>query len=235
MSFEPSNKYYTVGVLLIPGGDILDFAGPIEVLSHVSHNQNLDSPDRMFKIQTIASSFAICAADTLTVQANILLPDAIDRISEFQMLIIPGGLPSVLQPLMDSKAPELNLIRKFAALPADTSSGPRILFSICTGAYLLGAAGILPGMSVTTHHRGLDALRDICARANAPDGPATQITHKRYIDGGLLKGEGVRLITAGGVSSGLDASCYIVSQLATHDMAAFVSRVMEHDWRELEE
>jgi transcriptional regulator GlxA family with amidase domain len=235
MTSESSNKYYRVGVLLIPGGDLLDFAGPIEVLSHVSHNRSPDSPDRMFEIKTIASTPAVCAAKTLTVQADILLPEAIDGIADFHILVIPGGPPSVLQPLLESNAPELELIRKFAALSADKSSGDRILFSVCTGAFLLGAAGILAGMTVATHHRGLDVLREICACSNGPGAPATTIMHKRYVDGGMLKGGGVRLITSGGVSSGLDATCYIVSQLATHDMAAFVTRVMEYDWRELEE
>lgn len=234
MAFEPSKQYYKVGVLLIPGGDILDFAGPIEVLSHVSHNQNPDNPDRMFDIHTIATSSRICAANTLTVQTDILLPEAIDRISDFHVLIIPGGPPSVLKPLLNHGVPELDLIRKFAALP-DTSSGPRILLSVCTGAFLLGASGILAGMSVTTHHRGVDTLREICARFHSTEDPPTTVTHERYLDGGLLKGGGVRLITAGGVSSGLDAAFYLVSQLATHDMAAFVTRVMEYDWHKVRE
>ncbi|KAJ5146473.1 uncharacterized protein N7515_001037 [Penicillium bovifimosum] len=235
MPSESSNKYYKVGVLLIPGGDILDFAGPIEVLSHVSHNRNPDDPDRMFEIKTIAGTSAVRAAQTLTVEADILLPDAIDNISDFNILVIPGGPPSAMQPLLEGNGPELELIRKFAALSSDTSSDERILFSVCTGAFLLGAAGVLAGMTVATHHRALDVLREICARSNGPDEPATTVVHKRYVDGGMLKTGGVRLITSGGVSSGLDASCYIVSQLATHDMAVFVTRVMEYDWREIKE
>ncbi|KAJ5181278.1 DJ-1 domain InhA-type [Penicillium cf. griseofulvum] len=235
MSSESSNKYYKVGVLLFPGSDILDFAGPIEVLSHVSHNRNPESPDRMFEIKTVACNPAIRAASSLTVHADLLLPDAVDQISEFHILVIPGGPPPILQPLIENNAPELDLIRKFAALPADNSSGPRILLSVCTGAFLLGAAGVLGGMTVTTHHHGVDRLRDICAHYNHPDAPATAVLHKRYLDGGLLKGGGVRLFTAGGVSSGLDATCYLVSQLTTHDMATFITRVMEYDWCELEE
>ncbi|KAJ5135136.1 uncharacterized protein N7515_004414 [Penicillium bovifimosum] len=229
MSSESPNQYYRVGVLLFPGNDILDFAGPIEVLSHVSHNRNPEEPDKMFEIKTIASTHTTRAAQALTVQAEILLPDAIDKISDFDILVIPGGPPSALQLLVENNAPELELIRKFAALPGD-----RILFSVCTGAHLLGAAGVLAGMTVSTHHRGLDSLRDICARSNGSDEPATVVTHQRYVDGGTLKkGRGVRLITSGGISSGLDASCYIVSQLAGHDMAAYLARVMEYDWREL--
>ncbi|KAJ5451649.1 DJ-1 domain InhA-type [Penicillium cf. griseofulvum] len=208
MSSESSNKYYKVGVLLFPGSDILDFAGPIEVLSHVSHNRNPESPDRMFEIKTVACNPAIRAASSLTVHADLLLPDAVDQISEFHILVIPGGPPPILQPLIENNAPELDLIRKFAALPADNSSGPRILLSVCTGAFLLGAAGVLGGMTVTTHHHGVDRLRDICAHYNHPDAPATAVLHKRYLDGG---------------------------QLTTHDMATFITRVMEYDWCELEE
>ncbi|KAJ5803824.1 uncharacterized protein N7518_000127 [Penicillium psychrosexuale] len=235
MSLKPSNRYYKVGVLLFPGADILDFAGPIEVLSHVSHNRNPESPDRMFEITTVACSPTIRAANSLTVHADLLLPDAVDRISDFHILVIPGGPPSVLQPLLENITPEPDLIRKFAALPVALLSGTRILLSICTGAFLLGAAGILGGMTVTTHRHALDRLRDICAQFNAPGDHTTTVLHRRYIDGGLLKGDGIRLITAGGVSSGLDATCYLVSQLTTHDMAALVTRVMEYDWRELKE
>jgi len=233
MSSASPNQYYKVGVLLFPGADILDFAGPIEVLSHVSHNRNPDNPDRMFDIKIIACSAKIRAASSLTVQADMLMSEALDCISDFHILVVPGGPPSVVHPLINANGPELDLIRKYAALPPAAESGTRILFSVCTGAFFLGAAGALAGMKVTTHHRALDALRDICARSNVPDGPSTTVVHQRYIDAGLLKDGGVRVITAGGVSSGLDATCYIVSQLVTGDMASYVARVMEYDWCEL--
>ncbi|KAI2737079.1 hypothetical protein DTO013E5_6099 [Penicillium roqueforti] len=186
MSLRSSNKYYKVGVLLFPGADSLDFAGPIEVLSHVSHNRNPENPKRMFEITTVACSPTIRAANLLTVHADLLLPDAVDRISDFHILVIPGGPPSVLQPLLENSTPELDLIRKFVALPVALLSGTRILLSICTGAFLLGAAGILGGMTVTTHHHALDRLRDICAQFNAPGDHTTTVLHRRYIDGGLL-------------------------------------------------
>ncbi|KAJ5165596.1 uncharacterized protein N7500_007426 [Penicillium coprophilum] len=234
MSSASPNKYYKVAVLLFPGADILDFAGPIEVLSHVSHNRNPENPDRMFEITTVASSPAVRAASSLTVHPDLLLPDAVDRISEFHILVVPGGVPPVLQPLIEKNTPELDLIRKFAALPADEPSTPRILMSVCTGTFLLGATGLLGGMTVTTHHTAVDRLRDICAHHNPSDEPATTVLHKRYLDGGLMQG-GIRLLTAGGVSSGLDATYYLVSQLTSHDMTAFISRVMEYEWCELKD
>lgn len=234
MSTKPSKSYYKVGVLLFERGDILDFTGPMEVLSHVSHNRNPDEPDRMFTIETIARSSSICAANCLTVKCDVLLEDAIKDVAKYDILVVPGGPPSAVLPLSDGTAPELEIIRKFAALPTPSSERPRTLFSVCTGAFLLGAAGVLSGMNITTHHRATNELQRICERFNK-DGAQTNVVHKRYIDGGLLPGSSVRLLTAGGVSSGLDASFHLVRLYTSSEMAAFISRVMEYEGTELEQ
>lgn len=231
MSSTPEKYYAKLGVLLFEGADLLDFAGPMEVLSHVLHNHNPDDPDPMFKIETMARTPTI--RSTLTVKVDHLLEDAVKDLAEYDMLVVPGGPPSVIQPLLEG-SPEVDVIRRFATLPLPSSQKPRILLSVCTGAFLLGGAGILPGMTVTTHHRGVDMLREICARFNHKDDPPTTVVHKRYIDGGYLPGDAVSLITAGGVSSGIDATFHVVRELAGADMAAFVSRLMEYDWNELE-
>ncbi|KAJ5104405.1 ThiJ/PfpI family protein [Penicillium alfredii] len=232
MSIASSNQHYKVGVLVFPGADILDFAGPMEVLSHVSHNRNPDRPDRMFDICTIARRSSILSAGSLTVAADLLLDEALAQIADFDILVVPGGFPAVLQPLTDNNAPELEIIRQFAALPPQTSQKQRVLFSVCTGAFLVGATGILSGITVTTHHQGLDALGKICAQAQGPEVPPVNIVHKRCVDGGYLKGGGVRIITAGGISSGLDATFHLVRLLANNETALFVARLMEYDWSE---
>lgn len=232
MAATEPKQYYKVGVLLFQGVDILDFTGPMEVLSHVSHNRNPDKPDRMFIIETIARTSIIHAASVMTVKADRLLEKAMEELAEYDMLVVPGGPPAVIQPLVEGNAPEVNIIRKFATLPLSESRKPRILFSICTGALILGAAGILSGMTVTTHHRAVEVLREVCARFGDKNEGATNVVHKRYMDGGYLKGDSVQLVTAGGISSGLDATFHVVRQLSSPEMAAFVSRVMEYDWAE---
>jgi transcriptional regulator GlxA family with amidase domain len=137
--------------------------------------------------------------------------------------------------MVAGNVPELELIRKFARLPQTASQRPRLLFSVCTGAFLLGATGILSGLTVTTHHRAINTLRDICGKFGNQSEPPTNVVHKRYVDGGFMKGDAVQVITAGGVSSGLDASFYITRLLTTTEMAAFVSRLMEYNWNELDQ
>ncbi|KAJ5642085.1 ThiJ/PfpI family protein [Penicillium lividum] len=233
MSSTPEKLYAKVAILLFSGADLLDFAGPVEVLSHVLHNRNPDDPDPMFTIETIARTSTTRSNSSLTVKVDKLLEDAVKDLTEYDILVVPGGAPSVIQPLVEEGSAEVNLIRKFATLPLPSSQKPRILFSVCTGAFLLGGAGILAGMTVTTHHRAVDVLREICARFNDKNHPPTTVMHKRYINGGYLPGESVSILTAGGVSSGLDATFHVVRELAGADMAAFVSRLMEYDWTEL--
>jgi transcriptional regulator GlxA family with amidase domain len=136
--------------------------------------------------------------------------------------------------MVDANVPEVELIRRFAHLPRIASKQPRLLFSVCTGAFLLGATGVLSGLTVTTHHRAMNTLRDICVKFGNKSEPPTNVVHKRYRDGGVIKGDAVQVITAGGVSSGLDASFYVVRLLTTTEMAAFVSRLMEYNWNELD-
>ncbi|RJE18738.1 ThiJ PfpI family protein [Aspergillus sclerotialis] len=223
--------YYKVGILLFNGVDILDFAGPIEILSHVSHNGNPDAPDRMFEIVTIGQTNAIRAAGSLTIQTDILLEEARGKLSEYDILLVPGAPPAIVKPLIDSNSPELDIIREYATLPSPNVHGKRrLLFSVCMGAILLGAAGILEGVTVTTHHRGLDLLRETTSRANGNSQLPIEVVQKRYIDGGVLK-SGVELLTAGGISCGLDATLHLVKNLVSVDMAAFVARLMEYNWR----
>jgi transcriptional regulator GlxA family with amidase domain len=210
---------YTVGVLVFDRVDVLDFAGPIEIFSHVSLNKNPDNPDRIYTCLTIGRSRSIRAADSLTVSTDLLIEDA--------LLDLPGGPPSVLAPLLAPDSPEMKLITAFAKLEARSpESAPRILFSVCVGAFFLGAAGILGGLNVTTHHRGLEKLGEICRSVGSE--PAS-ITQKRFVDGGISKFGPVSVITAGGISSGLDASLHVVAKHTSQDMSDFIRRVMEYD------
>ncbi|KAJ5114001.1 ThiJ/PfpI family protein [Penicillium angulare] len=227
------NQYYKVAVLVYEAADLLDFTGPMEVLSHALHNHNPDDPDPMFTIETIARTPTIRSICSLTVKVDKLIEDAVKDLEEYDILVVPGAPPSVVQPLLEGNSAEVDVIRRFATLPRSSSQTPSYLFSVCTGALLLGGAGILSGMTVTTHHRAVDVLRDICARFNEKSDPSTTVVHKRYIDGGYMVGDTVRLVTAGGVSSGIDATFHILRELAGSDMAAFVSRLMEYDWAEL--
>ncbi|KAF5646713.1 DJ-1 domain protein [Fusarium tjaetaba] len=221
-----SAKLHNVGVLVFDGVDILDFAGPIEIFSHVSHNKNPDNPDRIYKCQTIGRSHTIRAADSLTVAVDLLINEALLDLHQFDIIVVPGAPPSIITPLLAPESLEMQLVAAFAELqPRSCVEKPRVLFSVCVGAFFLGAAGALDGLSATTHHRALERLGQIC-RAVGKE-PAS-IVQNRFVDGGLSKNKAVSVVTAGGISSGLDAALHIVGTQTSKDMEQFIRRVMEY-------
>ncbi|KAJ5631864.1 uncharacterized protein N7484_011964 [Penicillium longicatenatum] len=153
MSEPPPKNYYKVAVLIHEGADILDCTGPMQVILHVTYNHKSDDPDPVFKVTTIAQKSIVHTATFLHIEPDILLPDVLDKITEYDILIVPGPSLSMIQQLIkDPDIPELDLIRRYTTSEPSRS---RILFSVCTGALLLTAAGILSGLTATTHHLAL--------------------------------------------------------------------------------
>ena len=121
-------NHLTIGALIFPRMDQIDFTGPFEVLSRI--------PDST--IDVIAKT----KSQVRDIQGLILTPEmSIAEAPEFDVLLVPGGYGQ--QQLMDDEE-VLSLIRShFAA--------GRLVFSVCTGALLCGAAGVLRGRQATTH------------------------------------------------------------------------------------
>ncbi|KAI9767099.1 MAG: hypothetical protein M1840_005888 [Geoglossum simile] len=230
MADSLSERRIQVAILLFPSVDVLDFAGPLEILSHAGSSPNPEKSKQLFEVSLVAKDELVHAASNLTVKRDISLDEARDRLSEFEVLIVPGGPLKVIMSLIENGNPELQLIRDFAELSAPSPG--RILFSVCTGALLLGSAGLLEGKKVTTHHIALDLLRTVCKNAagRAGGGP-TEVVHERLVDGGLLM-SGTRIITAGGITSGLDAALYVVALETSKATAESVARRIEYDWHQ---
>jgi transcriptional regulator GlxA family with amidase domain len=89
-----------------------------------------------------------------------------------------------------------------------------ITLSVCTGALLLAKAGLLDGRRITTHHQCLDELREL-----APS--ATVDPSCRYHDNGSI-------VTAAGISAGIDASLHVVARLLGEPAAQSTADYMEY-------
>jgi transcriptional regulator GlxA family with amidase domain len=88
-----------------------------------------------------------------------------------------------------------------------------IVGSVCTGAMLLAAAGLVEGRPATTHHSAIEDLR--AAGAQIVDGV-------RFVDDGDV-------LTAGGVTSGLDLALHLVEKVAGASIAGQVAREIEYE------
>src|SRR5215469_11326566 len=178
----------SIGCLIYPGMDQIDFTGPFEVLSRM--------PDT--KVTVVGRELA----PIRDVQGLRLTPDV--RIAEagiFDVLVVPGGYGQ--HALMHDEE-LLDFIRRHA-------HPERVLFSVCTGALLCGAAGILTGRQVTTHW----SARRLMSHYGAVLAEARVV-----VDGNL--------ITAAGVTAGLDAALVLVSLLRGDAAAQEIQLAIEY-------
>jgi transcriptional regulator GlxA family with amidase domain len=238
-STSSAKPTFHVAVLLFPQADILDFAGPIEVLSHAAHNQNRDAPEPIFAIETAGRAKDVpipTGSSTLAIQPSIHIAQLLETLPKYHVLIVPGGPQQVMQRVMDmGDQLEVQVIQAFAKLPPAEDGRERIILSICTGAFLLGAAGVLSGLRVTTHHMAVDRLRALCDASNARNGTDAKtkvVCFQRFVDAGTVKA-GLRIVTARGVSSGLDATLHLVKLVKDRETADFISKIIEHEQRQV--
>jgi putative intracellular protease/amidase len=100
---------------------------------------------------------------------------------------------------------------------ADTSRRSQNTLSVCNGAFILASAGLLDGLSATTTYHLLDKFKT--------DFPKLKVVRdQRFVDNG-------RIITAGGLSSGIDGALHVVSRVRGNGVAQEIALGLEYDWR----
>lgn len=193
-------KKLNVGILLFNQVEVLDFAGPFEVFS-VSTNK--DSNESLFNVKTVAQTKDyIKARNGLRVKPCLSFDDN----PKFDVLIIPGGYGADEVEINNKEL--INWLK-------DQKSKVGLIASVCTGAFLLGKAGILDNKNATTHWMDIDRLKEYFPKINIKK-------NIKFIDEGDI-------ITAAGISAGIDMSLYIVKKLAGVEAAKYTARRMEYD------
>lgn len=184
-----------VAILLFSDVLMLDVAGPIEVFSIA--NRYLDANEH-YQICSISNEMEIRASNGMRMLADHLLADAP---TAFDLLLIPGG-PGAYNGVHNDLLAWLH-----TAIPASHRYG-----SICTGAFILGEAGLLDGRQVTTHWNYIERLTQRF--------PAAKVsTEQIYI-------QDRELITSGGVTAGIDMALAIVAEDHGKKVAVSVAKVL---------
>jgi transcriptional regulator GlxA family with amidase domain len=185
--------------------EVLDFARPFEVFATASRGFGRLNPDapKPFRVFTVtAKSAPIAARGGLVVHPEFSFTDH----PPIDVLLVPGGVMTG-----EVENPE---VIAWVAARADSAE---LTASVCTGAFLLGKAGLLEAKNVTTHWEDVADLRAMLPNSRV-------LEEVRWIDEG-------RVITAAGISAGLDMSLHIVARLAGRDLALRTARQMEYEWR----
>lgn len=188
-----------VAILLFEGFDELDAIGPYEVFESAADRATIEA-----KLVTLDPTDLVQASHGLRVE-----PDAVLSEVDFDLLVVPGGGWS--SPGAAGVRSEYDRGEIADAVAAAHDSGTRIA-SVCTGAMLLASAGILDGRPATTHHT---ALADLGATDAV-------VQESRITDDGDV-------LTAGGITSGLDLALHLVAQEFGTDVADAVARELEYE------
>ncbi|KAF2795865.1 class I glutamine amidotransferase-like protein [Melanomma pulvis-pyrius CBS 109.77] len=222
---------FSVAVLIYPGADILDFSGPLEIFST---GPPADKP-RTFITTTFSHHNPVKAsANAMTLVPDASFTDVESKLEDYDVLVVPGGDPRALKAYLETKEGKeiAALIKKFSELKPRKEQGSRVLQSVCTGTLLLAASGILENRTVTTHHIAYDLLKQMSDEAAGGESHIN-VVRKRWVDAGTTEA-GVRIVNAGGVSSGIDASLWVVEQLAGKEIAEWTAEIVEFERRNQE-
>lgn len=192
----------SIGMLVFDGVEELDFVGPWEVFTMANEVAVQAGHPPVHDVALIAERDGpVTCAKNLRV-----LPDlTIAACDKLDILLIPGGQGTRREALNPA----------LLAWITKTAATCEWVTSVCTGSLLLCAAGPARGKRVTTHWAFVETL---AARGEA----AAVVADSRYVRDG-------NLVTAAGVSAGIDMALWLVGELHGRDFARRVRRAMQYD------
>ena len=183
----------TVGIVLFPDVEELDFVGPLEALGAMAFI------DRGWRVVTIAEAGgSVRARHGLSVNVDHSFAYA----PPLNVLLVPGGQGT----RQEADNPRMiEFVREAGA-------NARYVTSVCTGAFILHRAGFLSGRRATTHWGAIGQLREL---------GDVEVVEERFVQDG-------NVITAAGVSAGIDLALYLASLLTDRQTAQNVQKLMEY-------
>jgi transcriptional regulator GlxA family with amidase domain len=195
-------KRKPVGIVIFPDVEVLDFCGPYEVFSvtrlHEDRRREEPSPFEVFLVGE--NPEPVRATGGLRVLPDVTL----ETCPPLDILVVPGGWGT---------RREIGNQRLLTWI-ADRARQVETLTSVCTGAMLLGRAGLLDGRRATTHWRSLDWMRQSF--------PSVAVDDEQHVveDGNVL--------TSAGISAGIDMALRVVARDFGDEIGRATARHMEY-------
>jgi cyclohexyl-isocyanide hydratase len=181
---------FNVGFVIFPNVTQLDFTGPLQVLSGLPQSAT----------HIIAKSMSPVLSDC---RLGLVPTHTFANCPPLDLICIPGGSEGVAGILDD---------RETIAFVCQQASFAKYVTSVCTGAFVLGVAGLLKGRRATTHWAYVDLLPFVGAKHEKA----------RVVKDG-------NLFTSGGVTSGIDFGLAVIAEIAGESIARRIQLGMEYD------
>jgi transcriptional regulator GlxA family with amidase domain len=187
---KETSKDLSICFYLQDGVEVLDFAGPLEVFSAAG-----------FKVFIVSrTKDKIAAQGTLAIMPDYSIEDA----PPADIMVFFGGNTNT-----SSNDPAL------ISWIQSRKKSTEYFLSICTGAFIIGKAGLLDGLSATTFHSQITSLRQLL--------PNTKVlSNVRFVDNG-------NVITTAGISAGIDGALHLVEKIKGREFAKDVAATIEYD------
>jgi transcriptional regulator GlxA family with amidase domain len=191
-----------VGILVFPDVEVLDFCGPFEVFSvtRLDEERRREDPSP-FEVRLLAER-----RDVVTATGGLkVMPDCtLAECPPLDVLVVPGGW-GTRREIANERLIEWVATRGRAV---------ETLTSVCTGAMLLGRAGLLDGRRATTHWRALGWMRESFPTVIVED-------HLHVVEDG-------NLLTSAGISAGIDMALHVVVRYFGETVGRATARNMEY-------
>ncbi|MBZ0217865.1 MAG: DJ-1/PfpI family protein [Fimbriimonadaceae bacterium] len=192
----------TIGILLFDGAEELDFVGPYEVFTMANFTASLQGKEPPFKVALISETGDdITGAKKMRFGIDYSLKTA----PALDVICIPGGEGT--RTLIHNK-PVIDWVGK-------TAADCTWVTSVCTGAFVLSAAGLTKGRNMTTHWAAMNEFEKLGLKGNLQQGV-------RYVRDG-------NLVTAAGVSAGIDMALWLTGEIGGIPLARATQKNMEYD------
>ena len=192
----------TVGIVVYDGFDELDAVGPYEVLRSAASTGG----DLSVGLYTLDPAERVTASHGLRIEPDGTLPDDLDY------LVVPGGGWNDRAERGAWGEAERGTLPD--AVVRRHEAGTTVA-AVCTGGMILAAGGLLDGRPAVTHAGALDDLRETDA----------EVVDARVVDDGDV-------LTAGGVTSGIDLALWLVERIVGEETAANVATELEYERRD---
>lgn len=191
-----------VGILVFDHVEILDMAGPYEAFSVAARVAK-----RAGKVKLDVFTISVNSVNVRCRGGLRLLSDKTitQHAPAPDIVIVPGGI-------VDEQARCATTMEWLRGV----SHQGRIVSSVCNGALILAAAGLLDGRRATTHWEDVELLREAVPSAIVAE-------DCRFVDDG-------NVVTSGGVTAGIDMSLHLIQRFYGSDLAHLTARQMDYVW-----
>lgn len=191
-----------IGIVVFEQVDLLDVGGPYEVFLTASRLVERDGQPPPFEVLTMG-----VGTRPVTAYGGLrLIPDAdLDAPAPPDVLVVPGAIR------IDDVLADETLVEAVGRAAA----GASVVTSVCTGAFVLGALGLLEGRPWTTHWEDVQELTERVGQRGQG--------WIRWVDAG-------EVVTSGGLSSGIAMSLHLVDRFEGRELAMRTARQLEYGW-----